>query len=45
MDAEVDSTWMCTQAVVSTDSQSDNEQEKIDNVSTYIPHIIYFNYI
>ncbi|XP_022178771.1 uncharacterized protein LOC111039529 [Myzus persicae] len=31
MDAEVDSAWICTQAVVSTDSQSDNEQEKINN--------------
>jgi len=44
MDAEVDSAWICTQAVVNTNSQSDNEQEKINNVSTYLIHIfIIFN--
>ncbi|XP_060864930.1 uncharacterized protein LOC132941080 isoform X2 [Metopolophium dirhodum] len=31
MDADVDSAWICTQAIVSTDSQSDDEQEKINN--------------
>ncbi|XP_008179404.1 probable serine/threonine-protein kinase DDB_G0282963 isoform X2 [Acyrthosiphon pisum] len=31
MDADVDSAWICTQAIVSTDSQSDDEQEKIKN--------------
>ncbi|KAL5240814.1 hypothetical protein ACI65C_008224 [Semiaphis heraclei] len=31
MDTEVDSAWICTQAVVNTDSQSDNERGKINN--------------
>jgi len=34
MDADVDSAWICTQAIVSADSQSDDEKEKINNVST-----------
>lgn len=41
MDADVDSTWICTQAVVSTDSQSDDEQEKINNVSTSYIFLLY----
>jgi len=46
MDADVDSAWICTQAIGSIDSQSDDEQEKINNVSTsyYMSHI-YFNSI
>jgi len=41
MDADEDSTWICTQAVVNTDSQSDDEQEKINNVSTSYIYLLY----
>lgn len=34
MDGDMDSAWICTQAIVSMDSQLDDEQEKINNVST-----------
>lgn len=44
MDVDVDSAWISTQAVVSTDIQPDNEQEKIKDVSTTYAYIsIIFN--
>lgn len=40
MDADVDFAWISTQAVVSTDIQPDNEQEKINDVSTTYTYIL-----
>jgi len=45
MDADVDSAWISTQAIVSADDiQPDNEREKIHDVSTTYLYL-YFNYI